>query len=47
MFGLIPKEEKFFLLFQEMAKLIIEGAVLLRELTNNFDQLQEYQKRLK
>ncbi|MEF3255327.1 MAG: DUF47 family protein [Deferribacterales bacterium] len=47
MFGLIPKEEKFFILFQEMAKLLIEGAVLLKELTENFDKLEEYQRKIK
>ncbi|MCA1927750.1 MAG: DUF47 domain-containing protein [Calditerrivibrio sp.] len=47
MFGLIPKEEKFFLLFQEMAKILIEGATLLKELTDNFDQINTYQKKIK
>ncbi|ADR19038.1 DUF47 domain-containing protein [Calditerrivibrio nitroreducens] len=47
MFGLIPKEEKFFILFQEMTKLLIEGATLLKELTDNFDKIESYQKKIK
>lgn len=47
MFGLIPKEEKFFILFQEMAKLLIEGAQKLKDLTENFDQIEHYQKKIK
>jgi len=37
MFGLIPKEEKFFVMFQEMTKNIIEGAKLLKQLTDDFN----------
>ncbi|MCX8084178.1 MAG: DUF47 family protein [Calditerrivibrio sp.] len=47
MFGLIPKEEKFFLLFQDMTKLLIEGAHLLKELTENFAEIEHFQKRIK
>ncbi len=47
MFGLIPKEEKFFILFQEMTKLLIEGAQYLKELTENYDKIQELQKKIK
>lgn len=36
MFGLIPKEEKFFVMFREMAKNIIEGAAALKEMLDNF-----------
>ena len=36
MFGLIPKEEKFFLLFKEMTTNIIEGANLLKDMLDNF-----------
>lgn len=47
MFGLIPKEEKFFILFQEMTKLLIEGAQLLKELTENYDKIEDFQKKIK
>ena len=36
MFGLIPKEEKFFVMFQEMAKNIVAGAVGLKDMLDNF-----------
>ncbi len=36
MFGLIPKEERFFAMFQEMAKSITEGAAALKEMLDNF-----------
>lgn len=45
MFGLIPKEEKFFLMFKEMTTNIIEGAQLLKKLTDDFSNpLEIYQK---
>lgn len=37
MFGLIPKEEKFFDMFREMTKNIVAGAELLKYLTDNFN----------
>ncbi len=47
MFGLIPKEEKFFLLFQEMTKNIIEGAKLLKDMLDNFENPSESQRKIK
>ncbi|MBU0744373.1 MAG: DUF47 family protein [Gammaproteobacteria bacterium] len=36
MFGLIPKEEKFFVMFKEMAKNIVDGALAIQNMLNNF-----------
>lgn len=36
MFGLIPKEEKFFPMFHEMARKIVAAAKLLKEMLDNF-----------
>lgn len=47
MFGLIPKEERFFKLFKEMTANIIEGAVLLKDMLDNFADPQESQRRIK
>ncbi|GLI37633.1 DUF47 domain-containing protein [Geobacter hydrogenophilus] len=47
MFGLIPKEEKFFALFKDMTANIIEGAKLLKEMVDNYDDPQGMQKRIK
>lgn len=47
MFGLIPKDEKFFEMFSEMSKIIIEGAELLREMFENFDEAKIIQKKIK
>jgi len=47
MFGLIPKEEKFFQLFKEMTTNIIEGARLLKEMLDNFENPAESQRRIK
>jgi hypothetical protein len=47
MFGLIPKEEKFFVLFKEMTTNIIEGARLLKEMMDHFDDPQGSQKKIK
>lgn len=44
MFGLIPKEEKFFDMFKEMTKNIIAGAELLKYLLDNFDEPEEKRK---
>ncbi|CAL7963743.1 conserved hypothetical protein [Gammaproteobacteria bacterium] len=38
MFGLIPKEEKFFPMFHEMTKNIVAGSVELKEMLDNFNQ---------
>ena len=37
MFGLIPKEEKFFVMFRNMSKSIVEGATALKEMLDNFN----------
>ena len=47
MFGLIPKDEKFFEMFRDMSKIIIEGAELLREMMSNFDEAKLIQKKIK
>jgi predicted phosphate transport protein (TIGR00153 family) len=36
MFGLIPKEEKFFPMYHEMTKNIVAGAVAVKEMLDNF-----------
>lgn len=36
MFGLIPKEEKFFVMFKEMTKNIVDGAIALKEMLDNY-----------
>ena len=47
MFGLIPKEEKFFQLFKEMTTNIIEGAKLLKDMLDNFENPAESQRKIK
>jgi hypothetical protein len=47
MFGLIPKDEKFFKLFKEMTENITEGAKLLKEMLDNFDNPAESQRKIK
>ena len=47
MFGLIPKEEKFFAMFREMAANIIEGARLLKDMLDNYDDPQGSQRKIK
>ena len=47
MFGLIPKEEKFFQLFKTMTENIIAGAKLLKDMLDNFDNPAESQRRIK
>jgi predicted phosphate transport protein (TIGR00153 family) len=47
MFGLIPKEEKFFALFKDMTANIIEGAKLLKDMMDNYDDPQGSQKKIK
>ncbi len=47
MFGLIPKEEKFFKLFKEMTENIIDGAKLLKDMLDNFANPVESQRRIK
>ena len=47
MFGLIPKDEKFFVMFKEMTTTIIEGAQLLKDLMDHFEDPQLSQKKIK
>lgn len=47
MFGLIPKDEKFFVLFKELSATIIEGAEALQEMLNHFDDPPRSQKLIK
>lgn len=47
MFGLIPKDEKFFVMFKEMTTTIIEGAQLLKEMMDHFENPQLSQKMIK
>jgi predicted phosphate transport protein (TIGR00153 family) len=47
MFGLIPKDEKFFVMFKEMTTTIIEGAQLLKDMMDNFENPQLSQKLIK
>lgn len=47
MFGLMPKDEKFFQMFKQMTTNIIEGAKLLKEMLDNFDNPVESQRRIK
>jgi uncharacterized protein len=47
MFGLIPKEEKFFAMFREMTKKILEGAELLKDMLDNFQDPAESQHKIK
>ena len=45
MFGLIPKDEKFFAMFREMTRNIIEGAELLKDMMDNFEDPAGSQRR--
>src|ERR1039457_5249106 len=47
MFGLIPKDEKFFAMFKEMTWNIIEGAELLKDMLDNFEDPVGSQRRIK
>jgi hypothetical protein len=47
MFGLIPKEEKFFILFKELARNIVEGAQLFKEMLDDFSDPVASQKKIK
>ena len=47
MFGLIPKEEKFFKLIKDMTENIIDGAKLLKDMLDNFDNPNESQRKIK
>jgi predicted phosphate transport protein (TIGR00153 family) len=47
MFGLIPKDEKFFVMFKEMTTTLIEGAQLLKQMMDSFENPQLSQKLIK
>lgn len=47
MFGLIPKEEKFFQMFKEMTANTIKGAELLKEMIDDFEDPAGSQRRIK
>jgi predicted phosphate transport protein (TIGR00153 family) len=47
MFGLIPKDEKFFAMFKEQTVNIIEGAQLLKEMLDRFENPPLSQKMIK
>ncbi|TLM68174.1 MAG: DUF47 domain-containing protein [Deltaproteobacteria bacterium] len=47
MFGLIPKDEKFFALFKEMTTTIIEGAQLLKDMMDHYVDPPLSQQRIK
>jgi uncharacterized protein len=47
MFGLIPKEEKFFAMFREMTKNIVEGSILLKDMLDHFRNPTESQQKIK
>lgn len=47
MFGLIPKDEKFFVMFKEMGVIITEGAELLKDMLDNFENPALSQKKIK
>ena len=45
--SLLPREEKFFTLFQRMAAKVVEGASKFRELVENYTDVAEKAKRIK
>ena len=47
MFGLIPKDDKFFKLFKQMTENITEGAMLLKDMLDNFKDPAESQRKIK
>ena len=47
MFGLIPKDDKFFAMFREMSYNIIEGAELLKDMLDNFTDPAASQRKIK
>ena len=47
MFGLIPKEEKFFDLFREMTQHIVQGAQLLKDMIDNAENPAKSQRDIK
>lgn len=47
MFGLIPREDKFYAMFKEMTTNITAGAVLLKNMLDTFDDPANYQMHIK
>ena len=47
MFGLIPKDEKFFVMFREMSHNIVVGAELLMDMLDNFSDPAASQRKIK
>jgi uncharacterized protein len=47
MFGLMPKDDKFFVLFKQMTENITEGASLLKDMLDNFEDPAESQRKIK
>lgn len=47
MFGLIPKEERFFEMFQEMGHIVVSGAERLKLMLEDYDNLVEGQRAIK
>lgn len=47
MFGLIPKEEKFFEMFQEMGQIIVSGAERLKSMMDDYGNPAEGQRAIK
>ncbi len=47
MFGLIPREEQFFKLFKEMTSNILDGAIVLKDMLDRFDDPGESQRKIK
>jgi hypothetical protein len=47
MLGLAPKEEKFFLMFQNMTKIIVQAAELLKAMLDNFENPEKYQQQIR
>lgn len=44
---LMPKEEKFFDLFKDSAKNLLKGAEALKDLVNNYQEVEEKVRRIK
>lgn len=42
----LPKNDRFFILLNEMAKQILDASLLLHEMLNNFDLLPEYSSKI-
>ena len=47
MFGLIPKDEKFFVMFNQLADEVVKGAELLKEMVDHYEDPVKSQKMIK